>query len=68
LEAIGVLHEPAVLLPYPLDRRLGGPQIRYGRYGKVKILNSIRDSNSNPSFFQFEDNPYILYATGSAAI
>jgi hypothetical protein len=43
---IGQLHVPADLQPwkrprnYQLDRMLGGPQSRYGRYVFVKILNA----------------------------
>jgi hypothetical protein len=41
-----VSFKPSPLYPrgnspwFPLDRRLGLPQSRYGRYGEVKILNS----------------------------
>jgi len=39
MEVSGQLHTPAALPPrkspwYPLDRRLGGPQIRSGRGGE----------------------------------
>jgi hypothetical protein len=55
MEVSGQLHAPAALPPgksprYPLDRRLGGPQSRSGRFGEEKIL----DSNSDPSVFQPE--------------
>jgi hypothetical protein len=41
MEVSGQLHALAALPPgkspwYPLDRRLGGPQTRYGRGGKEK--------------------------------
>jgi hypothetical protein len=41
---IGQLHIPAALppgkeLPYPLNKRLGGPQSRYGRHWEEKILD-----------------------------
>jgi hypothetical protein len=44
LEVSGQLHDPAALLPgkeplYPLARRLGGPQSRFGRRGEEKILD-----------------------------
>jgi hypothetical protein len=38
LEAIGQLHTPAALPQYPLDRRLGGPQSRFGRCVQEKNL------------------------------
>jgi hypothetical protein len=43
----GQLHVPGTLLPgkspqYPLDRRLGGPQIRSGRLGEEEILDPTR--------------------------
>jgi hypothetical protein len=43
MEVSGQLHAPAGLPPgrkppYPLDRRLGGPQSRSGRGGEKKIL------------------------------
>jgi hypothetical protein len=37
---------------YPLDRRLGGPQSRSGRYGEVKNSLPYWDSNSDPSIVQ----------------
>jgi hypothetical protein len=37
---------------YPLDKRLGGPQSRSGRFGEEKILAPYRDSNSDPSLVQ----------------
>jgi hypothetical protein len=42
MEVGGQLHAPATLPPeedpwYPLDRRLGGPQSRFGRDGEKKI-------------------------------
>jgi hypothetical protein len=33
---------PGKSFRYPLDRRLGGPQTRFGRYGEVKILDPTR--------------------------
>jgi hypothetical protein len=44
LEVSGLLHAPAALpprkkSPYPLDRRLSGPQSQSGRRGKEKILD-----------------------------
>jgi hypothetical protein len=49
----GQLRAPAALPAgkepmYPLDTRLGGPQNRLERYGKVKILYPYRDSDSDP--------------------
>jgi hypothetical protein len=35
-------------LRYPLTRRLGGPQSRYGPYGEVKILYPTRTRTPNP--------------------
>jgi hypothetical protein len=32
---------------YPLDRRMGGPQRRSGRYGEVTVLDPYQDSNSD---------------------
>jgi hypothetical protein len=42
----GQLHAPAALPPgksprYPFYRRLGGPQSRSGRYGKVKFFTLL---------------------------
>jgi hypothetical protein len=37
---------------YPLDRRLGEPQNRYGRHGKEKISYRSRDSNPDSSVVQ----------------
>jgi hypothetical protein len=34
---------------YPLDRRLGGPQSRYGRGGERKISSPSRDSKPRSS-------------------
>jgi hypothetical protein len=53
----GRTHAPATLPPgnsprYPLDRRLGGPQNRYGRRGEEKTPLLHRDSNSDPSIVQ----------------
>jgi hypothetical protein len=36
MEVSGQLHSPAALPPGKLDRRLGGPQSRYGRGGEEK--------------------------------
>jgi hypothetical protein len=36
---------------YPLDRRLGGPQSRSGRFGEEKILDPT-GTNSDPSVVQ----------------
>jgi hypothetical protein len=43
MDGSGQLHAPAALTPgksprYPLDRRLGGPRSRSGRYGEEKNL------------------------------
>jgi hypothetical protein len=61
----GQLHAPAALFPgksppYPLDRRLGGPQSRSGRREEEKILD--RGSNSDPSFVQPVASRYTDYA------
>jgi hypothetical protein len=47
---------------YPLDKRLGGPQSQFGRYGEEKIL-SYRDSNSDPSVVQLVASRYTDCAT-----
>jgi hypothetical protein len=44
----GQLHAPIALPPgedplYPLDRRLGGPQSLFGRYGEEKNLAPARN-------------------------
>jgi hypothetical protein len=40
MEVNGRLHDPAALSPwYPLDRRLGGPQKRFGGGGEGKNLD-----------------------------
>jgi hypothetical protein len=62
----GQLHAPAALSPgkeppYPLDRRLSGPQSRSGRLGEEKILH-YRDSNSDPSVVQSVASRYTDYA------
>jgi len=46
MEMSGQLHAPAVLLPgkesqYPFDRRLNGPQRRFGRDDKDKKFLSV---------------------------
>jgi hypothetical protein len=53
------LHAPDVLPtgkepPYPLDRRLSGPQSRSGRRGEERILNptGTRNSDSDSSVVQ----------------
>jgi hypothetical protein len=43
MEVSGQLHAPTALPPgkeppYPLDKRLGGPQSRSGRYGEERNL------------------------------
>jgi hypothetical protein len=35
---------------YPLDRRLGGPQSRSGRFGEEKILDSSGSGETNTRF------------------
>jgi hypothetical protein len=58
----GQLHAPATISPrYPLDRRLGGPQSRCGRFGDNSWR--YRDSNSDPSFVQPVASRYTDYAT-----
>jgi hypothetical protein len=47
---------------YPLDRRLGGPQSRSGRFGEQKILDPYWDSNSDPSVVQPVTSRYTDYA------
>jgi hypothetical protein len=39
---------------YPLDMRLGGPQGRYGRYSKVKILAGTETRTPNPRSFSLK--------------
>jgi hypothetical protein len=46
---------------YPLYRRVGKPQSRSGRHGKVKILPH-RDSNSDPLVVQPVASGYTDYA------
>jgi hypothetical protein len=54
MEISGNIQAPADLPPrekrprYPLDRRLGGPQSRFGRVGEEKDIASFprRESNS----------------------
>jgi hypothetical protein len=53
----GQLHAPAALPPgkeprYPLDRRLGGPQSRSGRFGEEKILDPTGTRTPNPLVVQ----------------
>jgi hypothetical protein len=36
MDVSGQVHVPAALPQYPLDRRLGRPQSRFGRGGKEK--------------------------------
>jgi hypothetical protein len=49
MEVSSQLHDPADLpqgkSPYPLDRRLGGPQSRSGRGGEEKNSQPPRESN-----------------------
>jgi hypothetical protein len=64
----GQFHTPAHLSPgksprYPLDRRLGVPQNRFGRRGIEKIL----DSNSDPSVVQPVTSRYINNAIPAPA-
>jgi hypothetical protein len=52
MELSGQLHAPATLSlgkepQYPLDRRLGGPQGRYGHYGEEK--NFAPAENGTPA-------------------
>jgi hypothetical protein len=71
LEVSGQLHSPAALPPgksprYPLDRRLGGPQSRFGQF---RSENSwpYRDSNCDPSV-QPVASRYIDHAIAASEI
>jgi hypothetical protein len=48
--------------PVPMDRRLGGPQSRSGRFGKEKILHPTRIRTPTPSVVQPVASRYIDYA------
>jgi hypothetical protein len=67
LEVSGQLHAPAALPrgkspPYPLDRRVGGPNDRSGRHGEVKILAPTGTRTSDPLVFQPVASHYTDYA------
>jgi hypothetical protein len=47
---------------YPLDRRLGGPQSRSGRFGEENISWPYRDLNSDPWVVQPVASRYADYA------
>jgi hypothetical protein len=47
---------------YPLDRRLGGPQSRSGRFGEEKILHPTGTRNCDPSVVQPVASRYTDYA------
>jgi hypothetical protein len=53
-------HVPAALPPYPLDRKLGGPQSRSGRRGEEKILDP-RGLESKPSGVQPVDSRHCKF-------
>jgi hypothetical protein len=67
IEVSGQLHVPAALTPREivpntrLDRRLGGPQSRFGRRGENCL--PYRDSNSEPSVVQPVASRYTECAT-----
>jgi hypothetical protein len=48
---------------YPLDRRLGGPQSRSGRFGEEKNSWPCRDSNPDPSVVHPVASPIIIEYT-----
>lgn len=50
------------LPPYPLDRRLGGSQSRFGRHGEEKIL-SCRESNPGSQAWSYTDIYFYLKET-----
>jgi hypothetical protein len=57
MEVSGQLQAPAALPPVkeppiPLDRKLSGPQSRYGQCGEVQILDPTGTRNSYPSIVQ----------------
>jgi hypothetical protein len=61
LEVSRQLHAPAALPPgkgprYPLDRRLGGPQSRSGRFGEQKIIDPTGTRTPTPR----SSSPYIV--------
>jgi hypothetical protein len=67
LEVSGQLHATAALPPgkdprYPLDRRLGGPQSRSGRFGAEKILDPTGTRVLSPSVVQPVASRYTDYA------
>jgi hypothetical protein len=53
MEVLGEHHALAALLPgksrYPLNRRLGGPQSRPGRYGENKNVFPLPGFDPGPS-------------------
>jgi hypothetical protein len=51
--------------PVPLDRRLGGPQGRSGRYGEVKVLYHTRTRTPTP---QSSSHRYTDCATAAHSI
>jgi hypothetical protein len=54
---------PLPLYPrYSLERRLGGPQSRFGRRREEKIRDPSRTRTSDPSFIQLVASRYIDYA------
>jgi len=51
MKVSGRFYTPATLPPYPLDRKLSGPQSRYGRSGEETSSCSSRSPSLLPSHY-----------------
>jgi hypothetical protein len=71
MEVSGQLHPPPPphyplekSLPYPLDRRLGGPQVLSGRYGEENwCSNTIVGTYTLILYIYDADKDFVLYST-----
>jgi hypothetical protein len=66
MEVSGQLHPPAALIQgkspwYPLDKRLGEPQIRSGHSGEKKIHSPRRESNPRTLIVQTVAQPILEF-------